>query len=136
MFYTKSRAKVGQAYKWFPRARVIQQPVATQMLGEKISERCTATPADVHAVLRALPDVMAEYMEAGRCIHIDGLGNFHYKLSCAGQGVDRPEDVSPKQIKAVRVQFVPARKKGPFGFVRSLVNKISFVEYGKGEAEE
>ncbi|MCI1647277.1 MAG: DNA-binding protein [Bacteroides sp.] len=136
MFYKKSRAKVGKAYKWFPRAYVLRKPVDTQMLGEAISQRCTASPADVHAVLRALPEVMAGYMEAGRSIHMDGLGTFHYKLSCAGRGVDSPEEVSPQQVKSVRVQFIPSRKKGVSGYLRSLVDHISFVEYkGKEDGE-
>ncbi|WP_418698593.1 HU family DNA-binding protein [Bacteroides sp.] len=130
MFYKKSRAKVGKAYKWFPRAYVLKHPVDTQQLGETISQRCTVSPADVHAVLRALPEVMAEYMDAGRSIHMDGIGAFHYKLSCAGQGVDSPEEVSPRQVKAVRVQFIPARKKGVAGYERALVKNKSLVEFG------
>ncbi|MCD8182752.1 MAG: HU family DNA-binding protein [Bacteroides sp.] len=130
MFYKKSRAKVGKIFKWFPRAHVLRVPVDTQQLGETISQRYTVTPADVHAVLRALPEVMAEYMEAGRSVRMDGLGSFHYKLSCAGQGVDTPEEVGPHQVKAVRVQFIPARKKGAFGYERSLVKNKSFVEFG------
>ncbi len=63
MFFKKSRAKIGGKFKWFPRACVLKHPVNTQELGEAISHKCTVTPADVHAVIRALPEVMAFYLE-------------------------------------------------------------------------
>ena len=73
MFYKKSRAKIAGKFKWFPRACVLKHPVDTQELAEAISCRCTVTPADVHAVIRSLPEVMAFYMESGRSVHMDGL---------------------------------------------------------------
>ena len=113
MFYKKSRAKIGGKFKWFPRACVLKHPVDTQELAEAISRKCTVTPADVHAVIRSLPEVMAFYMENGRSVHMDGLGSFFYKLSCAEQGVDTSEEVSAEQVQAVRVQFIPERSKQP-----------------------
>lgn len=105
-------------------------------LGAAIARRCTASPADVFAVLKAMPNVMADFMEAGRSVRLDGFGSFYYKLSCAGRGVDTPEEVSIDQIKAVRVQFVPARSKRTYGFTRSLVQDISFIEWGAKNTEE
>lgn len=93
------------------RACVNKHTVNTQDLGEAISRKCTVTPADVHAVIRSLPEVMSFFMENGNSVHLDGLGSFYYKLSCAGNGVDTPEEVSTEQVKAVRVQFIPERRK-------------------------
>ena len=70
MFYKKSRAKVGGKYKWFPRACVNKHTVNTQDLGEAISRKCTVTPADVHAVIRSLPEVMSFFMENGNSVHL------------------------------------------------------------------
>lgn len=131
MFYKKSRAKIGGKFKWFPRACVLKHPVDTQELAEAISRKCTVTPADVHAVIRSLPEVMAFYMENGRSVHMDGLGSFFYKLSCAGQGVDTPEEVSAEQVQAVRVQFIPERSKLPDGYHRVLGEGVELVEFGK-----
>lgn len=131
MFYKKSRAKISGKYKWFPRAYVTKRPVDTQELGEAISKVCTASPSDVHAVIRALPEVMASFMDSGRSVHMDGLGSFFYKLSCAGKGVDTPEEVSVKQVQAVRVQFIPERKKGVDGYRRALGEEVSLVEFGE-----
>lgn len=131
MFFKKSRAKIEGKFKWFPRACVMKHPVDTQELGEAISHKCTVTPADVHAVIRALPEVMAFYMENGRSVHLDGLGSFYYKLSCAGKGVDTPEEVSVEQVQAVRVQFIPERSKQADGYHRTLGEGVELVEFGK-----
>lgn len=88
------------------------------------------------AVLKAMPDAMADFMEAGRSVRLDGFGSFYYKLSCAGRGVDTPEEVSIDQINAVRVQFVPARSKRTYGFKRSLVQDIEFIEWTAEKAKK
>ncbi len=130
MFFKKCCLKVGGKLKWFPRAVTMSRyPVTTQELAGRIAEISTASPGDVHLVLRSLPSVMASYMNAGRPVHIEGLGSFHFKLSCAGQGVDSPEEVNIKQIKAVRVQFMPERK-GTYGrkVIRPLVQDVELVD--------
>ena len=112
MYFKKCCLKIGGKLKWFPRAITLSStPVNTQELAERIAEMSTASPGDVHLVLRCLPTVMSDFMNAGRPVHIDGLGSFFFKLSCAGRGVDTPEEVSRKQIKAIRIQFLPERQR-------------------------
>lgn len=139
MFYKKSRAKVGNKYKWFPRAATLGKGVGTQELAKYIAQMSTASPGDVHLVLRALPDALSFFMNAGQSVHIEGLGSFHYKLSCAGQGVDTPEEVDRKQIKAIRVQFLPERQGRGKHKQRPLVQDVELVELGgslDGSAED
>lgn len=130
MFYKKSRAKIGGKFKWFPRACVSKHSIDTQELGEAISKICTASPSDVHAVIRALPTVMASFMENGHSVHMEGLGSFFYKLSCAGKGVDTPEEVSVEQVQAVRVQFIPERRKRGEEYRRALGEGVELIEFG------
>lgn len=129
MFWIKRKAKVGKSWKWFPFGITVGKPVDTQKLAIAISRQCTVSPGDVHAVLRSLPTVMADFMESGRSVHMDGLGSFYYKLSCAGQGVDTPEEVSASQVKAIRVQFVPARQKIQGKYQSALVGDVSLVDF-------
>lgn len=130
MFWIRRKAVIGKLTKWFPFALTVGKPADTQEVGEAISRQCTASPADVHAVLRALPGVMADIMESGRSVHLDGIGSFYYKLSCAGQGVDSAEEVSEEQVRSIRVQFVPERQKQLKGFKRALVgNSIELIEW-------
>ncbi len=64
-------------------------------------------------------------------MHLDGLGSFYYKLSCAGKGVDSPEEVSVEQVQAVHVQFIPERSKQTDGYRRVLGEGVELVELGK-----
>ena len=59
-----------------------------------------------------------------------GLGSFYYKLSCAGNGVDTPEEVSREQVKAVRVQFIPERRKKCGKYCRALGEGVELVKLG------
>ena len=86
--------------------------------------------SDVHAVIRSLPEVMSFFMENGNSVHLDGLGSFYYKLSCAGNGVDTPEEVSREQVKAVRVQFIPERRKKCGKYCRALGEGVELVKLG------
>ena len=131
MFFKKSRLKVGDKFKWFPRALTLSShPATTKDVAARIARMSTASPGDVHLVLTCLPTVMAQFMNEGRPVHIDGLGSFHFKLSCAGRGVDSPEEVSRQQIKAVRVQFLPERQGKGRNMRRPLTEGIDLVEWG------
>ena len=122
--------------KWFPRAVILSShPATTKDLAERLAQMSSATPGDVYLVLSNLSKVMAQFMDEGRSVRIEGLGSFHYKLSCAGHGVDRPEEVSVKQIKSVRVQFLPERTGRGRRMRRPLTEGVSLVEVGSNGKE-
>ena len=90
-------------------AITVGQPVATKKVAQRLSAMCTVTYADVMAVLGELPGVMAELMSQGRSVRLDGLGTFRYTL--ATKGVTNEDEFDfQKQVRAVRVQFVPQRE--------------------------
>ena len=94
---------------WYPTAITVGQPVATKKVAQRLSAMCTVTYADVMAVLGELPGVMAELMSQGRSVRLDGLGTFRYTL--ATKGVTNEDEFDfQKQVRAVRVQFVPQRE--------------------------
>ena len=102
---------------WYPTAITVGQPVATKKVAQRLSAMCTVTYADVMAVLGELPGVMAELMSQGRSVRLDGLGTFRYTL--ATKGVTNEDEFDfQKQVRAVRVQFVPQRE-GARGLVPS-----------------
>lgn len=134
MFYKKGKLKIGDKIKWFPRAVTFtRHPATTKDVAARIARMSTASPGDVHLVLTCLPTVMAQFMNEGRPVHIDGLGSFHFKLSCAGRGVDSPDEVDRKQIKSVRVQFLPERVGKGKNLRRPLTEGITLTEWGKAE---
>lgn len=96
-------------------------------------------PADTHAVLRALPNIMADFMKESRVVHFEGLGWFRYTTVSAGNGIATKEEVSSDQITGLRVQFTLDRTRNMSGgYTRALVadEGITFVEWLGKESDE
>jgi predicted histone-like DNA-binding protein len=142
LFDKKIKRKFTDVEKWHPQLITVGKPVTTQELANRLARESTVSPADVHAVIRALPEVMAEFMAESRSVHLDGLGSFHYTIRSTGNGVATEAEVSARQITAVRVQFVPTRQREGTTYTRSLVGDLSFTEWrgvdrpGDGGGEE
>ena len=94
---------------WYPAAVVVGQPVPVKQVAKRLSQMCTATYADVMAVLGELPGVMADCMGQGKSVRLEGLGTFRYTLKTNGVADEADFDFQ-KQVEAVRVQFVPQRE--------------------------
>lgn len=139
-FYKKIKLKSNG--KWYPLSVTVGKPVTTTEIAERISAKCTVNPADVSAVLVALGPTLSEFMTEGRSAKLDGMGTFYYTSNAEGNGVEKEEEVSPAQIKGVRVRFVPQTRRSSSRKVtsRALVNDdISWIEWGKslsGKEEE
>lgn len=115
------------------------KPVETQELANRIARESTVSPADTHAVLRALPNIMADFMKESRAVHFEGLGWFRYTINAMGEGVENKEDVSEAQIKGLRVQFTPDRTHNMSGgYTRALIadEGITFMEWLGKESDE
>lgn len=96
-------------------------------------------PADTHAVLRALLNIMADFMKESRAVHFEGLGWFRYTTVSAGNGVATKEEVSSDQITGLRVQFTPDRTRNMSGgYTRALIadEGITFMEWLGKESDE
>ena len=96
-------------------------------------------PADTHAVLRALPNIMADFMKESRAVHFEGLGWFRYTTVSAGNGIATKEEVSSDQITGLRVQFTPDRTRNMSGgYTRALIadEGITFMEWLGKESDE
>ena len=124
---------------WYPEAVIVGQPVPVKTVARRLSQMCTVTYADVMAVLGELPGVMADYMGQGKSVRLDGLGTFRYTLHTKGVADEADFDFQ-KQLRAVRVQFVPQREgaqtKGSTA-TRSLVpTGIEWLAYDAALQEE
>lgn len=116
---------------YFPQAVTVGKPVETKEVAERLSQISTVSRSDVAAVLGDLPAVLADLMKQGKSVRLDGLGTF--RLTLDTEGVENEADFDlQKQIKAVRVQFTPAREGGTTKgstATRSLVpNGIEWIE--------
>ena len=125
---------------WYPRSVTVGKPVETQELANRIARESTVSPADTHAVLRALPNVMADFMKESRAVHFEGLGWFRYTITSAGKGVATREEVSSDQITGLRVQFSPDRVRNPENgtYTRALIatEGVTFMEWLGKESDE
>lgn len=136
-FYKKEKQK--STGMWYPRVVSVGSPADTGEVAERLAKISTVTRADVLAVLGNLPDVLSEIMAQGRTVRLDGLGTFYYTADTGGRGVPTPDEVSPEQIRGVRVRFIPEYSRTPGGKIasRSLVSgNIEWIEYGTAAQEE
>lgn len=94
---------------YFPQAVVVGKPVDTKEVAKRLAKISTVSLADVLAVLAEMPGVLADFMAQGKSVRLDGLGTF--RLTLETEGVANREDMDfQKQVKAVRVSFIPQRE--------------------------
>ena len=110
-FYKKQ--KLGK--KWYPRAVTGKSPFTTDDVAARLSKISTVSRGDTYAVLANLGDVLADMLSTGQSVRLMGIGTFYLTCQSVGQGVDMPEEVSPRQITAVKVGFIPEYKRGHKG---------------------
>lgn len=135
-FYKARLKKMNGLY--YPEAVVVGKQISTRQLAAALSDRCTVTLADTLAVLSELGTVMGNYLAQGRSVSLDGLGSFRYTINAAKNGVETSDDVSAKQIKSVRVRFVPALTRNADRTVASrtlIPSTIDWIEWGDKEEE-
>ena len=127
-FYKKSYNKQQEVY--YPRAVVQGKPVETETIAKDLAKISTVSNSDVQAVLGDIAGVMHTRMAQGKSVHIKGLGYFRYVLDTVG--VDSLEDFDfEKQVKAVRVEFIPERTRLANGtYTRALVDsdQLEWIE--------
>lgn len=96
---------------YFPQAVTVGKPVETKEVAERLSQISTVSRSDVAAVLGDLPAVLADLMKQGKSVRLEGLGTFRLTLDTVGVENEADFDLQ-KQLKAVRVQFTPAKEGG------------------------
>ncbi|WP_278503777.1 HU family DNA-binding protein [Phocaeicola barnesiae] len=115
---------------YYPRAVVQGKPVETETIAKDLAKISTVSNSDVQAVLGDIAGVMHTRMAQGKSVHIKGLGYFRYVLDTVG--VDSLEAFDfEKQVKAVRVEFIPERTRLANGtYTRALVDsdQLEWIE--------
>jgi len=74
-------------------------------LCKRISDRCTATKADVMAALEGCIYVMKEALEDGAIVRLGDFGSFH--LSVNSKGAETEKDFSSSNIIGAKINFRP-----------------------------
>lgn len=115
---------------YYPRAIVQGKPVETETIAKDLTKISTVSNSDVQAVLGDIAGVMHTRMAQGKSVHIKGLGYFRYVLDTTGVKDEKDFDFS-KQVKAVRIEFIPERSKLSNGtYTRALVDsdELEWIE--------
>lgn len=94
--------------------------VTTKTLADELAEDSSLTSGDVFSTLDQLPRKIVMHLKEGRTVTIKGLGTFY--LSVKSEGVETPEECSPKTIEAVRICFRPDKD-----MQSRLLRKLEFV---------
>lgn len=121
---------------YYPEAVTVGKQVSTKQLAQALSDRSTVTLSDARAVLSELGTVMSTYMAQGRSVQLEGLGSFRYTINAQKQGVETLEEVSPLQIKSIRVRFVPETTRNADGTVATRSCQPGTVDWFLWAAEE
>ena len=132
LYYARqSQLKTKDGVKqWHLTLKKVGRAVSLQQLGEMVAEKCSATPGDVHNVIRNLMSVMRMQLLNSRTVRLDGLGTFTMKARTRGKGVVKSEDVNPNQVTALRCQFTPEyTRPAAIGTTRALLQGVEFEKW-------
>ena len=134
----KSQLKTKECVKrWHLALKKVGRAVNLQQLGEMVAEKCSATPGDVHNVVRNLMSVMRLQLLNSRTVRLDGLGTFTVIARTRGKGVDAEKDVSPNQVTSLHFMFTPEyTRPAALGTTRALWQGVEFEKWtGKDAAD-
>ena len=123
----KTKAGVKQ---WHLTLKKVGRAVSLQQLGEMVAEKCSATPGDVHNVIRNLMSVMRMQLLNSRTVRLDGLGTFTVIARTRGKGVDNEKDVNPNQVTSLHFMFTPEyTRPAALGTTRALWQGVEFEKW-------
>lgn len=123
----------GEEGRYYALARSVGELTLRQM-ARIIQGRCTATRADVMAVLTALEDCIREGLASGRLVRLGEIGTFSIGLKSSGSASEGEFD--PSQIRKAKVRFLPgeALKEMLAGLSYSRV-EVKYLTGSGGQAE-
>ena len=122
--------------KFYPVAVLVDKPFETDELADRLAAVSTVSRSDVYAVLKDLAPVMADMMNAGRSVRLEGLGSFRYTINAVKDGAAKEEDVDESLVRSTRIRFVPetTHKRRRGDATRALADSVRWVYYGTAQA--
>lgn len=107
-------------------------------MADEIAYATSLTDGDVLNVLRALIRQLRMQLAAGKCVHMENLGNFQLQLSSKGAATEKEFNAS--NIRAARIQFRPGKMMKPTTRAEALefvkVKAISKLKINKPTTDE
>lgn len=124
--------KSGNGKKKFRLALVkFKRRKTTRDVSKKLAAISAQSEGDIYNILINLGIVLGDYLMDSNSVYLENLGTFTLIAKTTGNSVDTPEEVSPKQVKSLRVQFTPAAtRNGGSGLTRAMLDGIRYERYG------
>ena len=118
--FSKAGEKMTQ---WFAVQRKVQKKsgVTNRELARRLSQYTSFKEGEVQGILIELVKVIEKTLQEGHSVTIDGLGTFQTAIT--SNGFDRPEQVTPREVRLSRVYFRADRKLVEF------VRRAKFIRY-------
>lgn len=105
--------------------------ITTKKVAEKLALLSALSPGDVYNLLCNLGYVVGDLMLEGHTVNLENFGRFTIKAIARGNSVPTPEEVNPRMIKNLRVQFTPSGTREANGNItRSMLSGVRFERYG------
>jgi len=77
--------------------------ISLDKISRIIERNSSLTKADIYGTLISLTDLLPEFLLNNQSVELEGLGTFSLHLSSESE--DKPEDVTWRSIKELKVQF-------------------------------
>ena len=103
--------------KWYASAKSIDD-ISLRALAKEIAQRSTVSPADTHAVLIALTEVLVEHLADSRIVRLGDFGAF--QVSIGSEGAETEEQFNASMIKSKKVVFRAGID------IREMLNNLKF----------
>jgi predicted histone-like DNA-binding protein len=119
-----SRPGQGQegAKMWFPKITG-SSPIHLEEIAKILQKRSTASESDVYLIVKGLVELIPELISDGYTVKLDELGSF--RLHARVHAAESPEKVSSKNIKELKMSFLPDKKiKRKLQMVKVLPVKV------------
>jgi len=117
--------------KWYARA-VHNSEMSTDELAQLIQRNASVKRADVLAVLSELSEVMADAIQSGRIVVLDGIGRF--KAGISTKPATTAKTFTPAvNIVGARINFQPEVVKVQHKYIKKMLEGIQYAEAVKND---
>ena len=132
IFYNKveriNPQKREEPKKWYPSLKTVAQ-IQQKQVAKEIADETTLNPKEAEMSLEQLQKVLIRNLLASNSVQLGDWGSF--SLTCSGSPSDKKEDVTPADIKGLKIRFTPGKalknalKEATFKPAESIVSNPS-----------
>jgi predicted histone-like DNA-binding protein len=82
--------------------------IGMEEIAAAVARNSSHALGDVRSILTNIVELAPVFLKLGQTINLEGFGSFH--LSVTSEGVDTPEELSARKIKATKLRFLPSMR--------------------------